>query len=387
VETNLEELAEQAEHWLKVNRRALFIGASAIFIIWILSLIKEVALLLIVSYLLAVLINPAVNKFAKFSGGRGIATIIILLSGLLFLSLILLVLLPPVIAQYADLISYLPQYAEKLALKISKLSGRYGVGSGVSSSTLITWVKDKAVHLGPENISQAAAGLLSFLLQGYSLTLTILNLTLLPFFVFYISKDLEKIHSFVGDFLPGETRGKFANVSNNILAQIYAFFKGQITVSLLMAILYGLGLSLMAVPNGMAIGFLAGLLNIIPYLGVIVGILLSLASTLMSDPTWTHIFSVLSVFAMVQVIEAFFLTPKIVGDKTGIHPLGIILSLLIGGELLGIFGLIVAIPAAAAIKILFHFIWEEVRESKRNIVIPDSTGSSSSPTATTIVTS
>jgi predicted PurR-regulated permease PerM len=391
VETNLEELAEQAERWVRVNRRALFIGASIIFAVWILSLIKEVALLLLVSYLVAVLINPGVKRLHKKGLSRELGTITILLFGLLTIALILFVLLPPVIAQYADLISYLPHYAEKLTSRMGKVSGKYGVGSSGNSAALVAWIKEKATHLEPENLGEAAEGLLAFLLQGYSLTLTILNLALLPFFIFYISADLEKIHNFAGDFFPDETRGKFAKVSNNILGQVYAFFRGQITVSILMAVLYGSGLSIVGVTNGMAIGFLAGLLNVVPYLGLIIGIILSLSSMLMTDPTWGHIFSVLGVFAVVQIIEVTFLTPRIMGDKTGIHPLGIILSLLIGGELMGIFGLIVAIPAAAAIKILFKFIWEEVKESRRRIVLPDAAElaavtAGTAPTTTTTTT-
>ena len=390
METNLEELAEKAENWVKTNRRALFIGASIVLAVWILAVIKEVALLLIASYLVAVLINPGVKRLTKGGIGRGLATILILLIGVLSFTLILFVLLPPVIAQYADLISYLPQYAEKFAYRISKMSGKYGAGNSLNSAAYIAWIKEKAVHLGPENIAEAGAGLLTFLLQGYSLTLTLLNLALLPFFIFYISADLDKIHSFIGDFFPDDTREKFSNVSNNILGQIYAFFRGQITVCILMAVLYGSGLSIVGVPNGMAIGFLAGLLNIVPYLGLIIGIILSLSAILIADPSWVHIFSVLGVFAIAQFIEAVFLTPRIMGDKTGIHPLGIILSLLIGGELMGIFGLIVAIPAAAAIKILFKFIWEEVRESRRRIVLPDAASMTNlmvpPPTSTTTTT-
>ncbi len=131
-----------------------------------------------------------------------------------------------------------------------------------------------------------------------------------------------------------------------------------------MAILYAIGLWAVGVPSGLAIGFLAGILNVVPYLGVITGLFLSMTSMLIADATWVNAFLVLGVFGSVQFLEGTFLTPKIIGSNTGMHPLGVMLALLIGGQLLGLFGLVIAIPAAAATIVLFRFLWKEVRESE-----------------------
>jgi predicted PurR-regulated permease PerM len=369
VETNLEELAEKAENWIRANRRALFIFTSAVLLVWILSLMKEVTLLLVVSYLIAVLIEPAVERLTTKTFGRSGAIFLLMLTLVFAFLFLVFVILPPVIYQYAELINLLPQNAEQLAKRVKKLTSNLGVSKSVDVDVLVTWIRAKASTLGPESIGKAAAGLMGFLLRGYSVTLTILNLTLLPFFVFYISYDLKEIHQAIGDFFSPEGRTKYQQLSQEILAQVYAFSKGQIIVSLVMAVLYGVGLSLVDVPNGLAIGFLAGMLNIIPYLGTISGVFLSITSVLISDPTWSHIFLVLGVFVFVQSVEGLYLTPKVLGDKTGLHPMGVILALLIGGQLLGIFGLIIAIPAAAATKILFKFLWSEVKEARAKTIV------------------
>ncbi len=369
METNLEELAEKAENWIRANRRALFIFTSAVLLVWILSLMKEVTLLLVVSYLIAVLIEPAVERLTTKTFGRSGAIFLLMLTLVFAFLFLVFVILPPVIYQYAELINLLPQNAEQLAKRVKKLTSNLGVSKSVDVDVLVTWIRAKASTLGPESIGKAAAGLMGFLLRGYSVTLTILNLTLLPFFVFYISYDLKEIHQAIGDFFSPEGRTKYQQLSQEILAQVYAFSKGQIIVSLVMAVLYGVGLSLVDVPNGLAIGFLAGMLNIIPYLGTISGVFLSITSVLISDPTWSHIFLVLGVFVFVQSVEGLYLTPKVLGDKTGLHPMGVILALLIGGQLLGIFGLIIAIPAAAATKILFKFLWSEVKEARAKTIV------------------
>ncbi len=364
METNLEELAEGAEHWIKANRRALFVVGSLVFTVWLLSLIKEIAVLLAASYLIAVFVNPLVRRLSRRPLGRTGAILFLMISAILLIFIIFFVIFPPVLSQYGDLITQLPSYAETIGRKLQAFAEARGFGNGFNFENLVAWMRTKMTSLKPEYLGQAASSLLGFLLQGYSLTLTILNLALLPFFVFYLSADLERLHGAIASCFNVTTREKLQQLADDILVQVYAFFKGQITVSAIMAILYAIGLWAVGVPSGLAIGFLAGILNVVPYLGVITGLFLSMTSMLIADATWVNAFLVLGVFGSVQFLEGTFLTPKIIGSNTGMHPLGVMLALLIGGQLLGLFGLVIAIPAAAATIVLFRFLWKEVRESE-----------------------
>ena len=200
------------------------------------------------------------------------------------------------------------------------------------------------------------------MLKGYSFALAVVNLFLLPFFVFYITRDLEQMHRFVGGFFSPDSRGRIARVGQEILRHVYAFFEGQLTVCAILAVLYAIGLSLVGLPWAVIVGTITGLLNIIPYLGVGIGLVLATVITLVSEPTVFQFALVYGVFIAVQTLEGSFITPKIVGESVGIHPLGVMVALIIGGELLGLLGLIIAIPAAASVRVLFAHLLKVVED-------------------------
>jgi len=361
METDLEEIGISASNWVAANRRALFFVGLGIVALALLSSMKEVTSLLMLSYLLAVLLEPLVKLLSRIKLSRSLAITAIMAGGIFFSLLFLFIILPPVIGQYSQLITDLPVYAERFAKFLSTTLTTLGFSNIPNLEGFVLWAKERSHGLRPEHLRHVTTGLMNILLEGYSLTLMMLNLTLLPFFLFYISVDLNEIHKTVGSLFPEDLREKLTTLAKEILEQIYAFFKGQITVSAIMAVLYAIGLTVIGVPSGLAIGLLAGILNVVPYLGVIVGLLLAIGSVLISTPGITPVLLVLLVFGVVQFLEGVVLTPKIVGEKTGIPPLGVMLALLIGGQLLGIAGLIVAIPAAAAAKVIIKFLWREVK--------------------------
>jgi predicted PurR-regulated permease PerM len=144
---------------------------------------------------------------------------------------------------------------------------------------------------------------------------------------------------------------------------VYAFFRGQMTVACVMAVLYWLGLWMVGLPWAFVVGMVSGLLNVVPYLGIAIGAVLATIITLVTEPTLTQLILVWAVFASVQLLEGFVLTPKIVGEQVGIHSLTVIIALIIGGQLFGFAGLILAIPGAAALKVLVNqFLLDEVDE-------------------------
>ena len=121
-----------------------------------------------------------------------------------------------------------------------------------------------------------------------------------------------------------------------------------------MAILYAIGLSIVGLPLAIVVGAGAGLLNVVPYLGIAIGITLATIITAVSEPSLIQFIKIYSVFGIVQMLEGFFLTPKIVGDSVGIHPFGVMLALIVGGQLFGLLGLVLAVPTAASTRVLFH---------------------------------
>jgi predicted PurR-regulated permease PerM len=215
-------------------------------------------------------------------------------------------------------------------------------------------------QLGSEHLSRLGKAVLEAVLRGYSLTLTIFNLLLLPFFLFYIARDLKEIHIVIGKFIRDDIEVKIKAMSDEILSHVYAFFRGQITVSLIMAILYMAGLWLVGLPYAFIVGLLSGLLNIVPYLGIGIGVVLSVVITLVTEPSLAQFAQVLGVFVAVQLLEGTVLTPKIVGGSVGIHPLLAMVALVVAGQLFGLLGLVIAIPGAAALRVLFQTLRREI---------------------------
>lgn len=365
METNLEEIAKEAHSWIVSNKRALFFLIFGFLVVWLLIEMKEITLLLILSYTLAVLFNPLARSLMR-KGMSHSGSLLVIMTGLVTLTLLFFfVLLPPVVQQYAELVTELPNYARRLGYWAQGVSHRFVPESIASVDSFVDWVTVQTHDLRPEHLKQVWSAVINFLLEGYSITLTVLNLALLPFFFYYLSLDLRSMHEAIGQMFEPTVREKLKTLAHEILQQVYAFLRGQITVSGVMAVMYAFGLAIVGVPSGLAIGFLAGILNIVPYLGVLTGLILSIGAVLVSDPSWTKILSVLAVFGVVQFIEGTFLTPRIVGHQTGISPLGVMLALLVGGQLFGLIGLIIAIPIAAAIKVILKFLWQEVREENQ----------------------
>lgn len=359
---NLANLAEVIRSWIFENRRSLFFVFFGTLALWLLMELKEISSLLILSYLIALLMEPGVAKLARWRVPRPAGVLTLIIGFILGILIFLFVLIPPVVKQYSQLLEQLPLYVEKLAGFVRSTLSSTGLVEVPNLEDLVILAKESVRDLSPEQLKKFFNTLLGVLLEGYSVTLLIFNLTLLPFFVFYLSVDLNRIHSACGEMLSETTREKIGRVSKEVMDQIHAFIKGQFTVSGIMAVMYAAGLALIGVPSGLAIGFLSGILNIIPYFGVIVGMLLSVGAVLISEPGWLQILLVLLVFGVVQSVESMLLTPKIVGDRTGIPPLGVMVALLAGAQLLGFIGIVIAIPIAAAGKVIFNFAWREVHE-------------------------
>jgi predicted PurR-regulated permease PerM len=273
------------------------------------------------------LLDPIVTKLERRGISRG-SSIIALGGGfLLFALLVLVIAVPQMILEYQQLLQNFPDYLQSAVAKIATLvESWFGVAAPHSIDEIAVEVKNYISAIGIDQIKAAGRTLSNTALKGYSLALTIFNVLLLPFFVFYIARDLRKLHRTVGSFLDEDIRRKVIALGNEILRHVYAFFKGQLTVSLILVVLYVTGFLIVGLPWAVLVGTLTGLLNIVPYLGVAVGFLLATVLSLVGDPSFAHLLSVYAVFAVIQLLEGNVLTPKIVGESVGIHPLGVMVA-------------------------------------------------------------
>ena len=143
-----------------------------------------------------------------------------------------------------------------------------------------------------------------------------------------------------------------------------AFLRGQFLVMLILGVLYGIGLWAVGLDLGVLIGVLAGLLTFVPYLGPATVVVFGGIAALVQHGDWPHLLGVLAVFGVGQVIESYWLTPKLVGDRIGLHPVAVIFAVLAGGQLFGFLGMLLALPVAAVANVLLHYAVERYRASR-----------------------
>jgi predicted PurR-regulated permease PerM len=176
-----------------------------------------------------------------------------------------------------------------------------------------------------------------------------------PVVAFYLLRDWDRIVIQIDSWLPRRYAETIREQVRAVDATLAGFLRGQGTVCLILAVYYGLGLSLAGLDFGLVIGLVAGLLSFVPYVGAIVGLLLSVGLALVQFDAWMPIAIVAAVFILGQVVEGNFLTPKLVGESVGLHPVWIIFALLAGSALFGFVGLLLAIPATAVVGVGVRF--------------------------------
>jgi predicted PurR-regulated permease PerM len=185
-----------------------------------------------------------------------------------------------------------------------------------------------------------------------------LDLLLVPFFAFYILMDFKQWRESGEDLIPPRFRGTFSRLFDEVGRILEAYVRGQLMIACAMSVLYAIGFAALGVPAWAGLAALSGLLNAVPYIGTTLGLTLATLFTFLDGGGFWRIASVAGVFVVVQSIEGYYLTPKILGTRLSLHPMAVILGLLIGGKLYGLLGIILAIPAIAIAKVFLKFLRE-----------------------------
>lgn len=332
------------------NRR-LFGLAALVVAGWLLYRLSPVLTPFIAAGLLAYIADPLVDRLQRLKLPRAVAVVAVFLLTFAFLGLLVLLIVPLVNAQVAALLDALPAIVGQVEqVWWPKLAPLLDLQSGedVGVAAFITRYGEMAAAWG-------SSLLLSVTRSGGALAAAVISLFLVPILTFYLLRDWDMIVARIGALVPSGSRDtafRLARETDDVLA---AFLRGQILVMLSLAAIYSLGLSLIGLRFAIAIGVLAGLVSFVPYLGFIFGILLAgLTVALEPDPLW-RLAGVVATFSAAQVIEGSFLTPRLVGDRIGLHPVLVIFAVAAGGQLFGFFGILLALPMAAVLSVLIRF--------------------------------
>ena len=224
-----------------------------------------------------------------------------------------------------------------------------------------------------EELPARAEQVLSNILKGITgigaLLGQVLNLILIPILTFYFLKDFDRVRTWALDFIPRGHRNIchfYLWRMNRILG---GYLRGQLTVCTIVGLFTGLGLTLFNLPFAILLAFMTGILNIIPYIGLYISLGLALLTTFFTASPFVSMLKIAGIFLVVQASEAYVISPKIVGERVGLHPIAVIFSILVFSRFLGFWGLIIGVPTAALIKFLIdewrrRQKWQEIRIQK-----------------------
>jgi len=216
----------------------------------------------------------------------------------------------------------------------------------------------------PDLLKPLLVFLQSALTSTVSMLLALLGYLIIPVYLFYLLFDLPQLKTFIRSYIPERYRPAYAKKLADVDAVLSGFVRGQLSVCAILAILYSAGLYLIGIDLAIAIGSLAGATFIIPYVGTIIGICLSVAMALLKFNDILHPLLCLGWFLFVQLLEGAIITPKIVGDTVGLHPLVAIVALLIGGQLFGLIGMLLAVPVTAVLQIFLRSLGDYYHNSE-----------------------
>lgn len=321
----------------------------------IVYLLRSVFAILFASIVFAYLLDPLVDRWEARGRSRESGIAVLFGSIGLAMALVIFIVLPSVTNEFIELSGNVSGYVDDLQVELVRLrvtvEEKLGRPIPVAPEDILIELQSSGAVVGDAapNVGKWVAALLSRTLSGgIAFVLNVLNLSLLPIFTFYLLRDWDRIIAGIDGMVPLRVRPRVRRLSSEIDERLGSFVRGQITVCLCLAVLYSLGLVASGIDMAIVVGVSSGLLFIVPYLGTVVGIVLASALALLKFGFDWHILVVWATFGGAQAIEGFFLTPYIVGDKVGLHPFVVMLALIVGGNLFGIWGMLFAIPVTAA---------------------------------------
>jgi len=318
-----------------------------------LHVFRKILLPFVAGMALAYLLDPVATWIERRGVGRLSATIVILFLFVVLFVASMVIVLPLLVNQLTALVSQIPAYVESLQSIFERLlDSNLAKYFGIDSTSIGTSLRG-LLGQGATLITK----LLSSILSSGLAILDILSLFFItPVVAFYLLIDWSKLTTYIDALLPRDNAEEIRRLCREMGDRIAAFVRGQGLICLILALLYGAGLALAGINFGFLVGVAAGILSFVPYVGTALGLLGSVGLGLAQFwPDWTPAIIAFVIFIVGQIISDYFLTPKLLGENVGLHPVWVIFSFFAFGSLFGFLGLIIAIPAAAAIGVLVRY--------------------------------
>lgn len=343
------------------DRRIIFWIALTLTMLVFIFLIRGILLPFVLGILTAYFLDPATDRLERLGLTRGMATSVITAGFFIGLGLVLTIIIPVIAGQLSGLVAALPEYIADFEKEYEPQFSRW---LGGLQATQMESIKD-AVSSFSGSMAKLLTDFMASVLQSGIAFLNLISLILItPIVTFYLLRDWDHVVEKMDRLLPREHIDIIHEQLQIIDNTLAGFIRGQLNVCAVLAVYYALALSAIGLKFGLVIGIGAGLLVILPYVGFMFSMLVALTMAFFQFDDQTYVMMVLAVFLFAQVVESYFLTPKLVGEKVGLHPVWVIFGMLAGAALFGFVGVLLAIPATAVIGVLLRFAIGEYMHSE-----------------------
>ncbi|MCA0928994.1 AI-2E family transporter [Ruegeria profundi] len=330
--------------------------ATAVFalLLWALG---DVLLPFVIGGAIAYFLDPIADRIEALGLSRMAATGIITIVGVLSFLLIVLMVVPALITQLVDLVDVLPSLFQELRGFIERQFPSILDTNSSSHQALVS--------LG-ETLKAKSGDVLQSVVASLGSAINVLFLlVIVPVVTVYMLLDWDRMTARVGELLPRDHAPTIKRLAGEIDDVLASFVRGMGTVCLILGTYYAVALMVVGLQFGLIVGFIAGLVTFIPYLGALIGGTLAIGLALFQFwGDWIQIGLVAGIFALGQVTEGNFLTPKLVGSSVGLHPVWLLLALSVFGALFGFVGMLVAVPVAAALGVVARFLTSVYLDSR-----------------------
>lgn len=341
-----------------MKEKKFLLISFAITLGYITYLIRDFLPPFVISFAIAYFLNPLTNFLhQRIKLPRYLAASLVVIFFILILVGIFLTIIPPIYGRTIEIIQIMPSYLSDLNSvfypKIQSYLSKYGIHEKISGNSFfedMSWLS---------RIEGLASQIFSKTFESTSAIISSISFTfLVPIIVFYLLKDWDSMLKHISRNIPLKVEKQFKEICSAIDISLSGYARGQAYVCMILALFYGIFLSICNLNSGFAIGMITGILAFIPYIGFGIGMVFAFLTALLQWGFATeHLLAVACVFAVGQVIESNFLVPILIGKKVGIHPLWLIFGLFFFGSLFGILGVVLAVPLTAIFSVVIkHFL-------------------------------
>lgn len=357
---DVSEQADKRRRWIRLGW-AVGVGVALVATVVLAGQVKSFTVPFLTAFILAYLLDPLVDRIEA----RGVARTAAIGVLLLFIvgggAVLFVLVVPQVVREFALIPAKLVALVEQLRPWAAETLGidlPTNIGELFGGLETAMGEQDARSFLGP------AKGLVKTVFGGTaSLLSSIIGAFMIPVFAFFLLRDFDDIVDHARELVPRDYRTFVVARFREIDEAMGSFVRGQLTVSAVLTVLYAIGFAVVGLPLALPVAIIAGVGNLVPYLGTTIGLLLAVVALAIDWTSWGHAAACFGVFGVVQVLEGWLITPRIVGDSVGLSTLAVIVAVLVFSELFGFYGVLLAIPLAAILKILGRVVLDQYRAS------------------------